>query len=562
LIIVAASLFMGGDFMILGIATVHENGSCGASRGIPEGRGFSPAVRALTHHFVVPPLPLAGEGSGDRELPLTAGLKPRPSVAILVAAKDLRLWLGGSSQTAEMPRGVYPERSERAQHDNSAPQQTAAPASPQLLPGVAEAVNKGFDLLSRQDAAGAEAAFRHAIELQPELELAHRGLGTALRAQGQEEAAVRELEVATRLDASDADAHYELAATAWALSRRPANSQHARGAPGQDYRALAAAEYKKLAALRPQDASIRQILAELDLEAGRKEEALTEMQEAARAAPDDAATHVGLGRVYFAEAEEDKAAAEYQKALQLNPKEGEAYLALGQMRFFEKRFAQAAENFGHAIEVSPNLGAAYAGMAQIFMQQGRSAEARKMLEKVVALDPEDWQSQYQLAVLMNSTGEVGAATELLEKVTRAHPDYLPAQEQLVMGLVRRGDLGRASAKADALIAGEPQAAEGHRLRALILRKQHDLEGALAEAAMALGTEPDSASMLALQSISLWELKRKKDALVAFRAAAKLEPKVATAEVFCRLVACDANDISAVSDFLRRNRWVLAPPPEP
>ena len=40
-----------------------------------------------------------------------------------------------------------------------------------------------------------------------------------LRARGQDEAAVRELEVATRLDPSDADAHYELADTAWALSR-------------------------------------------------------------------------------------------------------------------------------------------------------------------------------------------------------------------------------------------------------------------------------------------------------------------------------------------------------
>ena len=29
-----------------------------------EGRGFSPAVRSLTHHFVVPPLPPAGEGLG------------------------------------------------------------------------------------------------------------------------------------------------------------------------------------------------------------------------------------------------------------------------------------------------------------------------------------------------------------------------------------------------------------------------------------------------------------------------------------------------------------------
>ena len=453
------------------------------------------------------------------------------------------------------------ERSERAQRENAAPQQAAAPAAPQLLPGVAEAINKGFDLLARRDAAGAEAAFRQAIELQPELEMAHRGLGMALRARSQDEAAVRELEIATRLDPADADAHFELAAAAWALSRQPAGSQRAPG-NARDYRSLAAGVYRKLAALRPQDASIRQTLAELDLEAGRKEEALAEMQEAARTAPDDAATHVALGRVYFAQAEEDKAAAEFQKALQLNPREGQAYLALGQMRFFEKRYPQAAENFQHAIEVTPNLGPAYAGMAQIYTQQGRSAEARKMLEKVVALDPDDWQSLYQLAVLMNSAGEVGAATGLLERVTRLHPGYLPAQEQLTMGLVRRGDLRRASAQADALIAEQPQAAEGHRLRALILRKQHDLEGALAEAAMALGTEPDSASMLALESLSLWELKRKKDSLAAFRAAAKLEPKVATAEVFCRLLVCDANDISAVSDFLHRNRWVLAPPPEP
>jgi tetratricopeptide (TPR) repeat protein len=150
---------------------------------------------------------------------------------------------------------------------SAAPQQTAAPASPQLLPGVAEAVNKGFDLLSRRDPAGAEAAFRQAIELQPELEMAHRGLGMALRARGQDEAAVRELEVATRLDPSDADAHYELADTAWALSRQPAGSQRAPGTAAQDYRALATGEYKKLAALRPQDASIRQILAGLRLSA-------------------------------------------------------------------------------------------------------------------------------------------------------------------------------------------------------------------------------------------------------------------------------------------------------
>jgi tetratricopeptide (TPR) repeat protein len=476
------------------------------------------------------------------------------------SAKRRMLWLVGA--TLVMVGCPFSLSSLLPARTSALAQQTALPASTQPLPGVSEVINKGFDMLSRNDAAGAEAEFRKAIELQPELEMAHRGLGQALRARGQGEGALRELDVATRLDPSDADAHYALAMTAWALSNQSSIPNGAGGTAVQDYRALAAAEFRKLAALRPQDASVRLILTQIDLEGGRKEEARGDAEEAVRLAPDNAGMHVALGRAYFAEAEEDKAAAEYEKAVQLNPKEGEAYLALGQMRFFQRRYAQAAENFQRAIQVSPNLAPAYAGMAQIFIQQGRSTDARNMLEKVVALDPQDWQSQYELAVLLNETGDAGRATELLEKVTRQHPDFLPAQEQLVMGLIRRENLSQATAKAGALIAEKPQAAEGHRLMALILWKQHDLEGALAECAMALGSEPDSASMLALQSISLWQLDRKKDAHVAFRQVAKIEPKVGTAEVFCRLVLCDAREIGVVNEFLRRNRWIISPGPEP
>src|SRR5208337_4072818 len=50
-------------------------------------------------------------------------------------------------------------------------QQTALPSSTQPLPEVSEVINKGFELLSRNEAAGAEAEFRKAIDLQPELEM-------------------------------------------------------------------------------------------------------------------------------------------------------------------------------------------------------------------------------------------------------------------------------------------------------------------------------------------------------------------------------------------------------
>jgi len=97
-------------------------------------------------------------------------------------------------------------------------------------------------------------------------------------------------------------------------------------------------------------------------------------------------------------------------------------------------------------------------------------------------------------------------------------------------------------------------------RALILWKQRDLDGSLAECAQALGAEPNSLAMLALQALELWRLDRKKESRAVFIQAGKREPRVATAEVFCRLILCDAHDIGPVEAFLQKNRSALAPAP--
>ena len=63
------------------------------------------------------------------------------------------------------------------------PTAVSAPAG-QVSKQASDLILQGFDLLSRHDAAGAEKAFRQAIEVQPEVEAAHRGLGLALREEG------------------------------------------------------------------------------------------------------------------------------------------------------------------------------------------------------------------------------------------------------------------------------------------------------------------------------------------------------------------------------------------
>jgi len=433
----------------------------------------------------------------------------------------------------------------------------------QLSKQATEFILQGFDLLGQHNAPGAEGAFRQAIEAQPEAEPAHRGLGLALREEGKLTDAFRELQTATRLDPSDAEAHYALGSVAWALSTPMTSAPgKAAGLAPADYQNLAAAEFSKALALSPKDATLRMSLAALYLEADRPHAAVEQAEEAVRIAPGSAAAHVTLGRAYFAGGEEEKAAAEFQAAEKLDPQDAGALLALGQLRMFQHRSPQAEEAFRRAIQVSPHLGPAYAALAQILRENGKSAEARDLLEKAVALNPQDWQSQYQLAVLLNQAGESARATELLKEVLRVNPDFPGAHEQIAAGLLRRGDAKGATSLAEKMIAQNPQGPEGHRVLALALWKQRDYEGSLAECAMALNGDPNSGAMTALQAIELWQLGHKKEAQMAFREAAKLEPNVASADVFCRLLLCDAHDISVVNDFLHKIRCVLAPPPTP
>ncbi len=438
----------------------------------------------------------------------------------------------------------------------------ATSAAVQVTKQAGDLILQGFDRLGQHDAAGAEKAFRAAIEIQPEVEAAHRGLGLALREEGRLADAFRELQTATQLDPSDSDAHYTLGSVAWALSL-PVNSQLNKkgGLAPSDYQGIAGEEFSKALALSPKDAMLRINLAVLYLDSERANDAIPQAQEAVRIAPGDALAHVTLGRAYFASGEEEKAASEYDAAAKLDPHDGQALFALGQMRMFQHRTAEAEAALRQAIQVSPDLGPAYAALAQILVEQNKNTEARALLEKAVALNSQDWQSQYELAVLLNQAGEEARATELLQKVLQVNPEFPGAREQLATGLLRRGDLQGASALAGKMIAENPQGPEGHRIMALVLWKQRDYEGSLAECAMALNVDPDSAAMMALQSIALWQAGNHREAQKAFRDAAKVEPKVGTADVFCRLLLCDARDINIVSDFLHKNRWVLAPPME-
>jgi Tfp pilus assembly protein PilF len=435
--------------------------------------------------------------------------------------------------------------------------QTAATPMPPPSPQTVNLMSSGLDKLGRGDAKGAEQQFRQAIDIQPEIPDAHRNLGLALFAQGRGVEALREMKIAEQLNPADAATHFDIARVAWNLANNGPASADA-SLQAIDYRTMAISEMSKAQSLRPQDQDIHLRLAEFYLETNQPREALKEAQEAVQLDPQNPSSYIALGHANFAAGEDEKAAENYETALKLDAHSGDAYLGLAQMRTYQHRLSEAETAYRQAINASPQLALAYSGLAEVLMDANRSREARPLFEKAVVLDPGDWRAQFLLAKLLGQAGETEKSVTMLREVVRKRPEFLPAREELALGMLRRGDIQGATNLAEKMIGENPSAYEGHEVMALALWKQRDYENSLAECALALSADANSLSMLSLQSIALWQLNRKKDAQAAFRQAGKLEPNIASAEIFCRYLVCDARDIGIVSEFLHKNRWVLAP----
>jgi tetratricopeptide (TPR) repeat protein len=296
-----------------------------------------------------------------------------------------------------------------------------------------------------------------------------------------------------------------------------------------------------------------------------QEEAVSKAQAAladAKSPAEKSAAEVDLGRALYAEGEEKKAEDQYHAALDLDASNASAHLELGRLEWGQRHLDKAEAEFQQVMRLAPKAGAGYAAEGQLLAATGHDAQARPLLEKADELDSRDWPSRYQLALILEDGAESGPARELLNEVIKLQPDYMPAREQLALDRFRHGDAAGAVTEAQSMLAEDPKSPEGHRIMALSYFKQRQYEASLAECALALQDRQDSLEVLALQALDLWELDRKKEARQVVTDLARdpsVRAKLDNAETLCRWVVCGAGDIAAVSDFLRRNRYILNPP---
>jgi tetratricopeptide (TPR) repeat protein len=237
---------------------------------------------------------------------------------------------------------------------------------------------RGGPLLRQGRLAEAIAAFRAAIQIKPDLAVAHTKLGVALHQQGNVDEAITEYRTAIRLDPDAVEAHNNLG--------------NALGAQGKHE---ASAEFRAAIRLNPDDAQAHYNLGVALRYQGNLEEASAEFRSAIRLNPVDAGAHNGLAWALVVSPNRPRRDYEEglrhaRRAVELVPNDGSVAntLALAEYRSSHRSESIAAAERSAALRSGGNAHDWFV-LAMAHWQKGDKDEARKWFDKAVAWTRED-----------------------------------------------------------------------------------------------------------------------------------------------------------------------------
>lgn len=234
------------------------------------------------------------------------------------------------------------------------------------------------------DAGEFEAARKHlqeAIEINPNIEVAHFNLGLTLVQLGDNQGAKREFERALELGASGPEVHLQFARTLRSLGENEASAEqlvkYRQSLEDQHNRALATSKAAQ---------------GDKALEAGLAKDAAGFYREALTATPNDAELNFKLAVALDKAGELSEERASLEKAIQVNPDLAPAENQLGFLDSQSGNPAEAEKHFRQAVRAAPTFTEAWVNLAASLGLQSKFPEAQEAAENALRLEPKNPQA--------------------------------------------------------------------------------------------------------------------------------------------------------------------------
>lgn len=222
----------------------------------------------------------------------------------------------------------------------------------------------GRALAASGDSAAAEKQFQEAIHVEPALAIAYFDIGQVEQSQKQFELAEAAFEKAATLDPRLTQAQL-----GWALALE-----------GLSRPAEAASHFEQYLVAQPDDLDTRFHLARLDLQQGKNDAALEDLQKVYQARPETPGLAAALGDVYALLKKFPDSEKFYRQALAATPGEAGLHRALGQTLWEEQKFPEAEAEFRATLKLDPQNRDARVGLASSLYEEKRYGEAIPLLE--------------------------------------------------------------------------------------------------------------------------------------------------------------------------------------
>jgi tetratricopeptide (TPR) repeat protein len=281
---------------------------------------------------------------------------------------------------------------------------------------------------------------------------AHSNLGTALRAHGRLDDAVRCYLRALEIRPDFAGGHSNLGGALFDLARfdeavecyhraiaiQPniavfnSNLGDALRARGQLHEAVPC--YRRALELDPNFFEAHEGLGKTMQDLGQLDQALASYRHALALRPDSTFAHTNLGDGYLAIGRMNEAEASYRHALALDPLHAEAHNGLAGALRMQNRAAEAEASCRRALEIKPNFALASVCLALFESENGRFAQAEDLLKKAIAIEPDSpdvWASIPGLRKM--TSGDAGWLTEAQRITNRPLPPRREANLRYAIG---------------------------------------------------------------------------------------------------------------------------------
>ena len=346
-------------------------------------------------------------------------------------------WLAGQAGTSDAQQHLQAGLEARKQHQvdlEITEFRKAAESDPNLADAL---VNLGAAYMEKRDYGAAIAPLKRALELGPDLPVAHQLIGYALLAQGYSAEAIPHLQRVGALDALGI-AQIEtnqlteaVSSFTAALAQRPGDPDllyylgHASGLLSKDV-------IDNLLATHPDSARAHQALAENYFVLRQMPQAEKEYQEALRLRPELPGLHLELGQVYANSAQWPKAEAEFRAECKLRPGNAEAPYRLGAALLQQGRARDALPELKRSNELKADMPETLYSLGKAASLAGESAPAEKSWLRVIELEKNTSlaaQAHFGLAGLYRKQGKADLAQHEMQEFQKLQNTIGPPRSE-------------------------------------------------------------------------------------------------------------------------------------